>query len=248
MAKTVCILNHKGGVGKTTTSVNLAVGLANEGKRVCLIDLDTQRNATRHLGITNSPQTIFDVFEKGIDIPLIETCGIYLCPSALKMKDFDTMVAPRKMRETLLKKAISPIKEHFDYIIIDCPPSLGTIADNALTAADSLLIPLEADFLSFIGVDSLFGVFKEIKEGLNHSLEIEGVVLTKYNHRLTLTKDIETEVEQFFKSKLYSTAIGINTALAKASAAGTDIFTYAPDSKGAKDYKALVTEFLNNQK
>ena len=158
------------------------------------------------------------------------------------------MIAGKTSREKFLKKAISKISDQFDYIVLDCPPAKGIITVNAMVAANSLIMPLEAEYLAYRGIDSIVGLVKEMREDLNPTLEIEGVLLTMYNPQRSLTKQIESEVEKFFGARLYNSVIRVNVSLAEAPSAGQDIFTYAPLSNGATDYKAFVQEFLSHQK
>lgn len=248
MGKIISIINNKGGVGKTTTAVNLAVGLHNKNYRILLIDLDAQCNASEHLGFVRYAETSFDIFE-GKALPYFQSkSGVSVCPSSRRMAEVEITIAAKKSREKFLKKALIEVKPLFDFIVIDCPPSTGDVTTNALVASDSIIIPLQADFLAYRGIDSIIGLINELREDLNPLLEIEGVLLTMYNRQRILTKEIEKEIFKKFGSKFYQNAIRVNVALAEAPSVGLDIFTFAPQSNGATDYKEFVNEFLSHQK
>jgi chromosome partitioning protein len=245
MTKIICFINHKGGVGKTTSTVNIGAGLAMAGARVLLVDLDPQCNLSESLGIVRHEPNIYDtlVDKKPLTIlPVKENLAVV--PSSLRLAAAEIQIAQMMSRETLLKKALRTVKKDYDFILIDCPPSLGLLPVNALVAADEVIIPLEAEFLAYRGLDSIIEVINLVRSDLNEQIIIGGVFMTMFNPSRTLTKTIRTEVEKMFGAVLFNTVIRVNVALAEAPSVGKDIFAYAPDSAGARDYTELVKEIL----
>ncbi len=243
--KTICLLNHKGGVGKTTSVACIGAGLALRGKRVLLIDLDPQTNLTESMGVREHPLSIYDAMSAGKPLPIVVVKeNLSVVPSALNLAGLELEIAARMARETVLRRLIEPLKKQFDYAIIDCPPSLGLLTINGLVAADEVFIPLEAEFLAYRGIDTIVGIIETVRTHFNPNLFISGVFLTKYNRQRILTRSIKEEVSQYFGNVLFENTIRVNVALAEAPANGKDIFEYAPDSNGAEDYLALVDEFL----
>ena len=246
MTKIVAFSNHKGGVAKTTSAVNIGAGLANLGKKVLLIDIDPQANLTQSLGIKQPKYTIYEGINGTIDeLPIIEvTTSLYLVPSCLDLSGAEIELSSEAGREFLLKEVLAPIVEQFDYILIDCPPSLGLLTINALVAANQVFIPLQAEFLATQGVAKLVEVIEKIKKRLNKKLEIGGVLITQYDNRKILNRDVAQSVKEFFQAQVFDTKIRENVALAEAPSQGLDIFRYNPKSNGAVDYLALCQELL----
>jgi chromosome partitioning protein len=243
--KTICLLNHKGGVGKTTSVACIGAGLALRGKRVLVIDLDPQTNLTESMGVKNHPLSIYDAMSSGKSLPIVAVKeNLSVVPSALNLAGLELEIAARMSRETILRRLIEPLKSQFDYAVIDCPPSLGLLTINGLVAADEVLIPLEAEFLAYRGIDTIVGIIETVRTHFNQKLYISGVFLTKYNRQRILTKSIREEVAQYFGDVLFVNNVRVNVALAEAPANGQDIFTYAPESNGAEDYLAIVDELL----
>lgn len=245
MGKVIAISNHKGGVGKTTTAVNLGAGLAREGKKILLIDLDPQANLSHCYGITKSETTIYDSLKDQKPVPTVKVLeNLEVSPSNLDLAGAEIELNSEAGREFLLKDILDPIKNNYDYVIIDCPPSLGLLTLNAFTAADEVIIPIQAHFLAIKGLAKIVEVINKIKKRINPKLEITGVVITLYDKRKVLHRDIEETINAYFGSKVYNTKIRQNIALAEAPARGLDIFRYDISSTGADDYYELTQEFL----
>lgn len=243
--KTICLVNHKGGVGKTTSVACIGAGLALRGKRVLLIDLDPQTNLTDSMGVKEAPLSIYDAMSREKSLPIVSVKpNLSIVPAALHLAGLELEIASRMARETILRRLIEPLKKQFDYAIIDCPPSLGLLTINGLVAADEVFIPLEAEYLAYRGIDTIVGIINNVRTHFNPNLFISGVFLTKYNRQRILTRSIKEEVAQYFGSVLFENNIRVNVALAEAPANGKDIFEYAPESNGAEDYLAIVDELL----
>ena len=254
MGKVIAISNQKGGVGKTTTSINLASGLAHVGKKVLLIDFDSQGNATQGLNASqnNSQATIHSVLMEGVPIQqaIVPKMNprIDIVPANINLAgadlDMDKMEAGK---EELLKKAIAPIRDQYDYIIIDCPPSLGLLNTNALTAADSILIPVQWEYYALEGLSQLIHTINLVKERLNPNLNIDGVVFTMYDSRTNLSMQVVEYVKQNLNQKVYNTLIPRNIRLAEAPSYGMPINMYDPKSAGAEAYMLLAEEVIKNK-
>ena len=250
MSKVIAICNQKGGVGKTTTAINLAVYLALSGKKILLIDIDPQGNATSGLGVNkhNIKQSVYDLLKDEIDPhPIIVKTDIQnlsLIPSTISLTGAEVELVGIMGREYRLKKAISPISEEYDFIIIDCPPSLGLLTVNALAAAGSVLIPIQCEYYALEGLSQLVNTVNLVKENLNSSLEIEGVLLTMADFRTNLTNEVIKEVRNFFKDKVYDTVIPRNIRLTEAPGFGKPIALYDKNSIGAQRYQNFMNELL----
>jgi len=250
MSIKIAISNHKGGVGKTTSTLNIGAGLALEGKKVLLVDLDAQANLTQCCGLENPETTIYGAFRGEYPLtPYQIHDKLHLVASCLDFAGIELEIGGKMGRERFLTKLLAPLIDQYDYILFDCPPSLGLITVNAFCAADKVYIPLQAQFLALHGLDKLIEVIKMVRdEKLNPQIDIEGVFVTQYDKRKVLNRDISESVRTYFKEKVFETIIRDNVALAEAPASSQDIFAYAPDSPGAKDYKDLVTEILKRNK
>ena len=249
MGRVIAVANQKGGVGKTTTAVNLSTSLAKKGKKVILIDGDPQGNATSGLGVEKDlDNSIYDVLVEEVDIKttLQDTCvkTLKVCPSNMDLAGAEVELVSQMSREFRLKEKIDPIKDEFDYIIIDCPPSLGLITLNSITAADSVLIPVQCEYYALEGLGQLLNTINLVKKHLNKNLEIEGAVLTMYDMRTNLSNQVVKEVKRYFDDKVYKTVIPRNIKLSEAPSFGMPIGLYDPKSKGARAYEKLAKEVM----
>ena len=249
MGKIIEEKKQKGGVGKTTTSVNLSSLLAKKGKKVVLLDADPQGNATSGLGVDkNVEKSLYDVLvnEEPVENTLQDTIekNLKICPSNVNLAGAEVELVSQMSREHRLKEQLDQIKDKYDYIFIDCPPSLGLITLNSFTAADSVLIPVQCEYYALEGLGQLINTINLVKKHLNKSLEIEGAVLTMYDIRTNLSNQVVKEVKKYFDDKVYKTVIPRNVRLSEAPSFGMPITTYDPKSKGARSYEKLAKEFL----
>lgn len=250
MSKIIAIANQKGGVGKTTTAVNLSSCLAVKGKKVLLIDIDPQGNTTSGLGIdkTKIGKSIYDVIinEISIEETFIQTKvkNLILSPSNIQLAGAEVELVSVISRETRLKYALEDIKNNFDFIIIDCPPSLGLITVNALTAADTILVPIQCEYYALEGLSQLMNTVKLVQKHLNPDLKVEGVVLTMFDARTNLSIQVVDEVKKYFGNKVYRTIIPRNVRLSEAPSYGLPIILYDSKSKGAECYMDLAEEVI----
>ena len=254
MGKVMAISNQKGGVGKTTTSINLASGLAHVGKKVLLIDFDSQGNATQGLGANqnNSQATIYSVLMEGVPIqqaivPKVNP-RIDIVPANINLAGADLDMDKMEYgKEELLKKAIAPIRDQYDYIIIDCPPSLNMLTINAMTTGDSVLVPIQCEYYALEGLSQLIHTIDLVKERLNKRLKMEGVVFTMYDARTNLSLQVVENVKENLNQNIYKTIIPRNVRLAEAPSYGQPINIYDPRSAGAESYRLLAEEVLNRE-
>lgn len=254
MGKVIVIANQKGGVGKTTTSINLSAYLADSKKKTLLIDCDPQGNASSGVGI-NKEETdanVYDVLVNGEDAKenIVETQykNLSVIPSNVDLAGAEIELVSFNNREYLLKEALRNIKEEFDYILIDCPPSLGLLTLNAFAAADSVIIPIQCEYYALEGLGQLTKTVSTIKQSINKDIEIEGILLTMFDKRTNLSTVVYDEVKKFFPDKVYKTVIPRNVRLSEAPSFGEAIISYDKFSKGAHAYKALAKELIKNNK
>lgn len=252
MGKAIAIFNQKGGVGKTTTNINLAACLALKGKKVLIVDIDPQGNTTTGVGISKKglEHTSYEVLvEAGADpekaIMPTQVEGLYIIPASVNLSGIEIEMVQVEGRELRLKKALDKVKGQYDYIFIDCPPSLGLLTINSLTAVDSVLIPIQCEFYALEGVSQLMSTIDLVKRSLNTKLEIQGVILSMFDGRTNLSIQVVEEVKKYFKNKVYSTVIPRNVRLAEAPSYGMPITEYDPTSKGAEAYLEFAEEFLD---
>ena len=243
MAYVISMLNHKGGVGKTTSSINLGAALVELGRKVLLLDLDPQANLTLSLGIGRQPVTIYEALRGESElVPFACKPNLDVITSSLDLSGAEMELVNEPGRESLLAHLFEPVQDEYDYIIIDCPPSLGLLTLNALTASDYVYIPLQAEFLAAQGVSKIKQVIDKVRFRLNKRLQIGGVIATMYDSRRVLNRDVVDTIAKYFGDLVFETKIRNNISLAEAPAQRKDIFSYAPKSNGAEDYLAMAKE------
>jgi len=254
MSRVVAIANQKGGVGKTTTAINLGASLAVAEQKTLVIDIDPQGNATSGLGVEKLPDvpSVYDILVEGrpplecvqseLHFPFLD-----LIPSSRDLVGAEIELIDRPERERVLSRALVSLRDSYDFILVDCPPSLGLLTLNTLTAADSVLIPIQCEFYALEGLSQLLNTVRLVQRGLNPELEIEGVLLTMYDRRLNLSGQVAEEARDYFGGKVFETTIPRNVRLAEAPSFGQPIVTYDVLSAGAQSYLALAREFLENQ-
>ena len=253
MSKVISISNHKGGVGKTTSAINIGAGLNKLDKKILLIDLDPQANLSQSLGIIEPEMNIYS-YLKGVSnnyrLPIkpIEILkGLDVIPSTLDLSGAEVEMSGEAGREYILRELIEPIRASYDYILIDSPPSLGLLTINSFTASDEVFIPLQAQYLALQGLTKLLEVIEKIKKRLNKELKVGGVFITQYDSRKVLNRDVVATIEAHFKDEVFKTRVRDNIALAEAPAQGLDIFRYNLKSYGAEDYLSLSKEILKRK-
>lgn len=254
MTQIISVVNQKGGVGKTTTTVSLAAFIGKKRKKVLMIDLDPQGNATSGLGVDKGEieNSTYDVMVN--DVPISEAIiessakNVDICPTNINLAGAEVELVGAMSREQILKNAIDEVADNYDYIFIDCPPSLGILTINALTASNNLIIPIQGEYYALEGLSQLVDTVNKVKKKLNKNINILGVVLTMFDKRTQLTRQVKDEVENYFGDKVFKTLIPRNVRLAEAPSHGLAISDYDPNSKGGKAYDSLATEVLKRTK
>ena len=252
MGRTIAIANQKGGVGKTTSSVNLSACLAYLGKKVLLIDIDPQGNATSGVGVNKGDvdQCIYEVLIDDVDVKstIMETKveNLHVVPATISLAGAEIELVSTISREARLKNALAEVKDMYDYIIIDCPPSLGLLTLNSLTASDAIIIPVQCEYYALEGLSQLLSTIRLVQKHLNHDLMIDGVLLTMFDARTNLGMQVIDEVKKYFQDKVYKTIIPRNVRLSEAPSHGEPIIIYDPKSRGAEVYLELAKEVIHN--
>ncbi len=253
MGKIIAIANQKGGVGKTTTAINLSSCLAVAEKNVLLIDVDPQANATSGIGLSqdNKERSIYEIILNDVSVneSVLKTSVPYLnvVPSHIRLVGAEVELVSSSNRENRLKESLKNVKEEYDYIFIDCPPSLGLLTINALNASDSVLIPIQCEYYALEGLSQLLNTIHLVQKNLNKNLSIEGVLLTMFDHRLNLSNQVANEVRNYFKEKVYNTVISRNVRLGEAPSFGKPIIMYDATCVGSQNYMNLAEEILKNE-
>jgi chromosome partitioning protein len=252
MGRVIAVSSQKGGVGKTTTAINLGACLAQESRRVLLVDIDPQGNASSGLGINGNDQktTIYEALINQVDlegaIQATALANLDLVPSGQRLSGAEVELVGMMARETRLRTLLAPVRSNYDFILVDCPPSLGLLTVNALTASDSVLIPLQCEYLALEGLTQLIGAIRLVQDHLNPGLRIEGVLLTMFDARLNLSQQVADEARKFFAERVYKTMIPRNVKLSEAPSFGKPIVLYDPHSTGAESYRELAKEVLDH--
>ncbi len=254
MGKTISIVNQKGGVGKTTTAVNLAACVGYMGKKVLIVDIDPQGNATSGFGINkkNVQKSTYDMIVSGLDASQVvqktEFRNVDILPANMNLAGAELELIDIENREMRLKNCLAIVKSQYDFIFLDCPPALGLITLNALSCSDSLLVPIQCEYYALEGLSQLMNTVRQVKRLYNPLLELEGVLLTMFDGRLNLTQQVVGEVKRFFPNKVYSTVIPRNVRLSEAPSFGQPVLYFDRGSRGSTSYYALAEEFLKHNK
>jgi chromosome partitioning protein len=249
MGKTYVFVNQKGGVGKTTSAANIGAYLAEEGKSVLLVDFDSQANLSSGIGVNFPKPGVYELISG--TVPVEKTIrhtpvpGLWIVPASIDLSGAAVELIEQEDRDFFLKRALEPVRSHYDYILIDCPPSLGVLTLNGMTAADAALIPMQCEYFAMEGLSLLLKTIKRIQSGLNPSLDIGGIFFTMYDPRTRLAQDVVKQVSAYFKSKVFSTIIPRNVRLSEAPSHGLPISLYDPQCAGARAYRSLAREVLS---
>lgn len=248
MGKIYVFVNQKGGVGKTTSAINLGAYMALAGKKILLVDFDSQGNMSSGVGISRNKPTVYDLLaERAVASDVIRKTSVenlWAIPASIDLSGAAIELVEQENREFFLKKVLEPLREKFDYILVDCPPSLGMLTLNGLVAADSVFIPLQCEYFALEGLTLLLQTVKKVQQGLNPGLDIGGIFFTMYDSRTKLSQDVVQQVTMYFKERVFSTVIPRNVRLSEAPSHGKPICQYDPNCFGAKSYEKLAAEVL----
>ncbi|BDD07566.1 ParA family protein [Aureibacter tunicatorum] len=249
MKKVISIINHKGGVGKTTTAVNLSKALALSGHKVLMIDIDPQGNLSQNFGFENPSDQLINALVDGKLLPVqVVDEGLFLVPSGIDLIEAESSLVNVMSGIARLKRALAPVRNEYDYVIIDCPPSLNILSQNAIIASDSVIVAVEPTKFASSGLDRMFELIKDAQHDMNEDLKIEGILFTMVDNRLAIQKYVQQLVSETFDDlPVFETVIRRNVALQEASFEGKDVFAHAPKSYGAEDYEALAKEILQKE-
>ena len=254
MSRVIAIANQKGGVGKTTTAINLGAGLAVAEKRTLVVDMDPQGNATSGLGLDKNAveRSVYDILVEGLPmaeaiVPRVHFPYLDLVPSSQDLVGAEVELVERPHRELSLRNALEPIRENYQFVLLDCPPSLGLLTLNTLAAADTVLIPIQCEFYALEGLSQLLNTIRLVQQNLNPRLQVEGVLLTMYDNRLNLSRQVAEEAKEYFGSRVFASVIPRNVRLAEAPSFGKPIVLYDILSAGAQSYLALANEVIANR-
>ncbi len=251
MGNVYALANQKGGVGKTTTAVNLSSALAEAGRRVLLVDIDPQSNASSALGIERARVSLYQalVGERTIGEVVVPTAqqGLDLAPSAVALAGAEVELVAVQRRETVLRRCLEPAKAHYDNILIDCPPALGLLTLNALTAADAVIIPVQCEFLALEGLERLMETVRLVQRELNRDLQVLGLLMTMFDGRTNLSQQVVDEVDRYYGELVFQTIVSRSVRLAEAPSYGQSILDYAPESRGAQFYRAVAREVMERE-
>ncbi len=249
MTRVISISSHKGGVGKTTTAVSIGAGLAKKGKKVLLIDIDPQANLTVSLGAEGGDDTIYEAFKgDAILFPINIKKNLDIVPSKLELRNIEKELGDGIVPELILRKLIEPIREEYDYIVIDCPPSFGFFAVNAFAASDEVMIPIQPHYLAVDGLSQILEIVNKIKKDFNRDIQITGIIVTMFDRRKVLHKEVLDIIITYFQDRVFKTRIRENITLAEAPGTGLDIFRFNEESIGAYDYQKLCEEIIKMEK
>ncbi len=250
--KTLAIVNNKGGVAKTSSAANIGACMSFLGFKVLLVDSDPQANLTQHFGYYDIKESIYDAYkavlekDRNAKPPLIKHSEeLYILPSSMELKDMEKLLVTQNANQSILKRLLKPLQESFDFCLIDCPPALGLLTDNALAACDSILMPVEAGVFSLNGIKNMVQYFNDLKEDLGLEYDILGVFMTNYDQRLGISEAVRKQVESYFGDKLFERVVRTNVAIKDAQANGQDVFTFSKGSNAALDYGELTTQIVN---